>query len=205
VLGGPGSSVIANRINNGPIAIAYAEDPGATSGATTTIAYNKIWSVFSGGIAIGPSTREIFVVVNNSIRILGGSAISAARVPTLTLANNIVRGLHVFALELIRPGTLSEHHNLWWRDAGAPLFAYGIAAPTTYSTLAAYRLASGAGAGDLVANPLTADPAFIPAAGSPVLNAGSAVVAGAVYVPACDALPFSYCGAAPEIGATEVP
>jgi hypothetical protein len=203
VLGGPNASVIGNRISVGQTAITYAQDPTAGDGSTT-IAYNKIWGVFAGGIAIGASTRESFVVVNNSIRALSGAAISVARVPSLTLANNFVRGLHVFALELIRPASLSEHHNVWWRDAGPPFFAYGTTVPATYATLAAYQLASGAGQSDRVTDPLASDPAFVPAPGSALLNAGSTAVAGATYVASCNGQPFSYCGAAPEIGAVEV-
>jgi hypothetical protein len=204
VVGGQNVSVVGNRINIGQTAIVVTGDAPAAAGGVTTIAYNRIWNVFAGGIAVGPSTGESFVVASNSIRAVSGAAISVARVPWLSLANNMVRGLHTFALQLIRPGTLSEHHNLWWSDAGTPVFAYGTATPATYASLSAYQLASGAGEGDRVADPLAPEPLFVPALGSPARNAGSAAVAGATYAPLCDGKPFSYCGPAPEMGATEV-
>ena len=72
--------------------------------------------------------------------------------------------------------------------------------------LAAYRSATGQGAGTTNAAPVWAAgaPDFVPAPGSPPVDSGTASPATGALTPGCDGRADHYCGAAPERGAREL-
>ncbi|MDQ2982473.1 MAG: right-handed parallel beta-helix repeat-containing protein [Actinomycetota bacterium] len=191
--------VEGNTISGGPIGIAYFQD--GTAAGTSRLSYNRISGVSSTGIYLDGSTLESFVIANNTISMSAGSAMDLRAVANLTLANNVVTGsVTGFNLYVKAPaGAYSEHHNLWHSSAGPAWFAWN---GTTSLNLSSYRSLSGNGAGDFVANPALGA-SFVPSAGSPVVDAGSASVSSLTYAGACDGLALHFCGLAPDVGAVE--
>ena len=193
----PNAVVQGNRISNGPIGIGYFQDNDGAG--TTRIAYNTIWNVTGAGIYLDGSTTEQFVIVNNSVKTSSGIAMNLKPVPNLTIANNLVTGTQEATLAVRSPtGSYVEHHNLWHRDNGAPVFLWN----TDPLPFESYRSVSGQGADDVLATPLLIRGLSL-ASKSPAIDAGSTDVAGLPYRSGCTGLAFRYCGAAPDLGAVE--
>ena len=193
----PSAVVQGNRINGGPIGVAYFQDSDAAG--TSRIAYNTIWDVTSAGIYLDGSTSESFVIANNSIKTASGRAIDVKPMPNLTIANNLVTGTQDATLAIRPPtGSYVEHHNLWHRDNGAPTFLWNA----ELLPFDKYRSASGQGADDVLATPLLVRGLSL-ASKSPAIDAGTTDVAGLPYRAGCTGLAFRYCGAAPDLGAVE--
>lgn len=192
----PNAVIEGNRILGGTDAIAYFQDSNV--GGTTRIAYNRIVGAKESGIYLNGSTVEKFVIVNNSIAPASGAAMDLKPVPAVVVANNLVAGGYRWAFSVWKQPSFSAHHNLWQPNAvGKPFLWAG-----TPLSFADYKRVSQQGSGDMVADAkLSAD--LAPAAGSPAIDHGSTVVAGASYSLACDGLPLHYCGAAPDLGAVE--
>jgi hypothetical protein len=199
-----------NVLSDGPFGIAWSNyDPVQ---GTSRLAYNRISNVTVTGIELdrltGPvATVENFIVTNNTI-VTSSPANSGRGIHTqatagfIKLANNIVTGTHYYGLwvEGLPGGGFSEHNDLWDGNSGAERWNYN---GTDYTTLASYASASGHGAGDLVADPLF-DTALVPGASSPALDGGTTAVDASVsFVGDCTPSFYSYCGAAPDMGANE--
>jgi len=195
------SLVQGNRISGGARGIAF--DNEATAAGTTRLLYNTISSVSDSGIIVATPASESFVVANNTIVGAGKYGTFVQVVPTLTIANNIVVASSGAANLLnVRPPSsrYSEHHNLWYGGSGSPFVWNGSA--RTFST---YRSLSGQGESDLLLDPLL-DGELGPSPGSPAIDAGATAIDDSVdYAPSCDGQPFDYCGAAPDLGSTELP
>src|SRR5207247_5367051 len=104
-------------------------------------------------------------------------------------------------VDTIPAGGFTERNNLWWRPGGGVTLGF---AGATYTTVASYQAASGRGAGDRIADPLLGSD-LSPASGSPTLDAGSAGVSGLAYVGDCSGSAWHFCGAEPDLGASEAP
>ena len=199
-----------NVLSDGPLGIVWSNYDLVQG--TSRIAYNRISNVTVTGIELdrlsGPApTVENFIVANNTI-VTSSPANSGRGIHTqatagfIKLANNIVTGTHYYGLWVdgLPGGGFSEHNNLWDGNSGVERWNYN---GTDYATLPKYASASGHGAGDLVGDPLF-DAALVPGASSPALDGGTTAVDASVsFARDCSSSLYSYCGAAPDMGAEE--
>jgi hypothetical protein len=177
----------------------YNYDASETSGqGTTTVRYNRMWNIAGNGIYVDPGapgvttgSPENWRIYNNTLSgsgrrnyamylsVMGTSGLHATEV---TIRNNLVTGWGsgMLSMPTGHPGTYNQDHNDW----------NGSSAPS--------------GGGNTTSSPsVSAAPAFAPAPGSPVINAGTTSIPGASFTAACDGLALHYCGSAPDIGAVE--
>jgi hypothetical protein len=177
----------------------YNYDTSETSGrGTTTVRYNRIWSIVGDGIYVDPGVPgvttgapENWNIYNNTLSGSGGGnyamdlsvmGTGGLHATEVTVRNNLVTGWGsgMLSMPTGRPATYNQDHNDW-NGSGAP-----------------------SGSGDLASGPsLSAAPEFAPRSGSAVIDAGTTSIPGANFSPACDGLPLHYCGSAPDIGAVE--
>jgi parallel beta-helix repeat protein len=190
--------VQGNAIGGGLMGIGQFQDDGVTAGGVSTIAYNTIGDVSLCGIYLDGSSLESFDIVDNTIDTTAGNGINFRPVKALTFANNIVTGHFSDYAAIIRKpaGAYYEHNNLWFPATGAAFQWQGNA-----QTFAQYHSASTQGKGDLTADP-DLDGSLALLAGSPAIDAGS-VLPSLGYKHSCNGTAFSYCGAAPDMGAVE--
>jgi Right handed beta helix region len=191
--------VAGNWISGGERGVAFEDQ--TTAPGTTRIVYNAISQVADSGIVVARPAGESFLVANNTIASAGTYGVYIQVVPRLTIANNVVelKAGEAALLSVRAPSVrYREHNNLWF--GGAQQAFYFDGSPRTWS---GYRTVSGEGRSDRQRQPLLGRN-LVPRRGSPVIDAGStAVDASIVYGPTCDGLPFHYCGAAPDLGASE--
>jgi hypothetical protein len=192
-----GNVLEGNTISGGPYAIYYS--PYDPTPGTTRIAYNTISNVSAGTITIDSSgtvaNGESYVIANNTIS-AGGAAPGIRVIGTkgsIAVANNSVATTSGPPLRVDNApgGGFKEDHNLFWSTGSALALGY---LGTTYGSVAAYRAATGLGQADLSVDPSTA---------SALVDAGTTGVSGASYSGDCAQAAWHYCGAAPDLGATE--
>ena len=187
-----GAHVYGNTIHDTPYGIAFFDyDTTAAPQGTSYIYDNRLWNITGYGFYYsnqpdpqGNPPTVNFVLASNTFTFNNANeAINVSEVPTnatITLANNIFTGSYGSAYRGCP--TCTENNNDW----------YGATSniPT--------------GNGDLHVNPgLSAAPALAPAAGSPVVDAGTTTVPGLTYVAACDGGRSTTAARAPDQGAGE--
>jgi hypothetical protein len=141
-----GATVTGNRIHGCPVGIGWFEY--ATAAGAVTIAGNRVWDAGTGIYLDGSSTQS-FAITGNTI--VGGTAdggqtigIAAHYVPALQITGNTVSGNLLKGFSIDGTGTYVEGNNTWQAAGPIALQYKGV-----ISGLAAYRAASGQGAGDV--------------------------------------------------------
>lgn len=186
-----GARIFGNQIHDTPYAIAFFDDdPAAAPQGTDYVYSNRLWNIsgyafyYDGQSSpLGQAPSVSFVLASNTIGLTSGAEainVSPSGSAHVTIANNIVSGSYGSAL---RPAsTTSETHNLW----------YGAGSNVPH------------GSGDLYVAPQDGTaPTFALASTSPAIDTGTASGAGMTYSPTCSGAPLSYCGNAPDLGASE--
>jgi hypothetical protein len=189
----------SHRPGGGDAGIAYwSEDAAiAPGGSTTTVRYNRIWNVEYGVNLAGDNSYggnkgpENWRIYNNTFSagtggtsgVIGNGVLIQSTMGDTEIAiqNDVFTGFSGGGISRgYTPTTYTENHNDWY-NTGSP-----------------------GGAGDKTVNSnLTAVPNFVPNTGSPVIDAGTTSVAGAVFASTCNGSSLSYCAAAPDMGAVE--
>ncbi len=187
-----GIRVFDNAIHDTPYAVGFFDNDTASPPQGTSYVYkNRVWNLtgwffyYAGELdPSGNAPSVSFVVAGNTVSHVDASEsvnVSESRDADVTFANNVVTGSYGSAFRAVADRT-SEHHNLW----------HGASSNVPN------------GVGDLQREPgLSSAPEFVPLTGSIVVDGGSASGVGLAYAPTCDGSVLSYCGAAPDIGATE--
>ncbi len=191
--------VQGNTIHDGGLgddAIDYFNyDATETAGqGTSTIRNNRIWNISNDAIYIDPGPQsdcdcvtgspENWNIYNNTFNVPGFMMINFASTTdtALRIQNNVTIGGTANAIHISpTPATYIENHNDWYTSGTKPN-----------------------GTGDITTNPnLTAAPAFVPNAGSPVINAGTTSIDSLSWTNSCNGALLDYCDSAPDMGATE--
>ena len=191
-----------NRLHGCPIGIGYFHY-ASLKDRPVRIVRNRIWDVASTGIYVDTGSPMFFLLVNNTVASAGGGIVVRGA-SSLWLENTIVTGsAHpVLAVTGVPIGSIVERANLLYtRGDVAAAFEW----PGGVGTYAAWRAATGQGAGTLTVDPLldSESVSLTPALGSPAIDAGVAATAAMTLTPACSGAVDHYCGAAPDIGAVE--
>ncbi len=163
---------------------------------------NRIWNT-STAVYVDWNTKQRYHIANNSI-VAGNEGIVVRGGTRLAVENNLITGSGSTLLAWSAVPSVTERANDFHTSrAGGPVFGW----PNGSGGFAAYRSATGLGAGST-----TADPGVVSAAGtpdlrladaSPLLDAGVADPATGALAATCDGGAESYCGSAPDIGAFE--
>jgi parallel beta-helix repeat protein len=197
------SAVVGNRISGGAIGISWFQYD--TARGNSKFLYNTIDGVTSAGIYVDPNdpsgagrTVESFVVAHNTIDARAGAGMNLNTSANLVVVNNVVTGTPTYSYQATSPGSYTERNNLWFHASRPPSFNWN----GRVSGLAGYRSASGAGADDVVADPLL-DSAYRLRDGSPAIDRGSSPVWLLASRSACDGTWHSFCGSAPDLGTFE--
>ena len=212
------ATIVKNAIDGndrGLYGIAFHSYEVAGQQGTTMITYNKVRRFTTCGLYVSqnagvsvPDTQENLTVANNTFYtatgIVGSGYVVVEKTSGfLRVKNNIGSGNGYRTLDVnYNPtGGYEESNNIWHTTVGTYRLRYNA---VEYATIAAYQTASGQGASDLSADPSVNTTTLAITSGSNAYNAGTATVTGLAYTNDCTGLPYSYCGAAPDIGAYEV-
>jgi hypothetical protein len=203
-----GDRVLRNRLHGCGFGVSFFDY--ATAQGEVQIARNRIWDTRIGIYA--DNTQRIgFAITNNTI--LGGRAdgrsgegINLAWVRSARITNTIVTGNADPALRVDHAAAGYRERNNAFHVGSARPFIYGQNAPLTF---AAYRRASGQGAGSTTADPALVDPSrtapnLLLRPTSPLRDRGTAASAIGPLAQRCDGGLLSFCGSAPDVGAVEL-
>jgi len=184
-----GARIFDNAIHDTAYAISlFPEDPA--NAGTDAIYYNRMWNItgfafYADGTnqITGTPSRLNVLWSSNTVELSGApEAVNLSEVSQaqIWIANSVFTGS--YAVAYLGCAGCREFDNDW----------YGGASHVPD------------GQGDLHADPaLSKPPALSPAAGSPLIDAGSRSVTDARYTPGCDDAVWRYCGGEPDIGAVE--
>jgi hypothetical protein len=182
-----GARVIGNRLHDTAYGVSFFPQDPSNSGLNV-IAYNRMWNIsgfafyYAGTTDTNQPAGIDAVFASNTAQLSDPSA-EAVNVSEITaahvwVANNVFTGSYGSAY---RGCSSCVENNNDWYGAGSNI-------PS--------------GSGDLYTDPdISAEPALTPAAGSPLLNAGTTNIPDLSYSATCDSNPFDYCGTAPDLGA----
>jgi hypothetical protein len=182
-----GARVFGNAIHDTAYAISlFPEDP--KNAGTDAIYYNRMWNItgfafYAAGTSqtAGTPSRLNVLWSSNTVQLSDAREainVSDVRLAHVWIANNVFTGS--YAVAYLGCATCREFDNDWYGGASY--------VPD--------------GRGDLYSPPeLSSPPALVPAAQSPIIDAGSPSVPDARYASGCDGAVWQYCGREPDLGA----
>ena len=190
-----------NTAHDCPVGVGYFEYATAND-TPVRINRNRIWNT-STAVYVDWNTKQRYHIANNSI-VAGNEGIVVRGGTRLAVENNLITGSGSTLLAWSAVPSVTERANDFHTTrAGGPVFGW----PNGSGGFAAYRSATGLGAGSTIADPGVVSAAGTPdlrlADASPLLDAGVADPATGALAATCDGGAESYCGSAPDIGAFE--